>query len=241
MNNCVYRFFDRDGVLLYVGLTNHLPGRIREHQESKSWWRHVTRVTVDHYPTRTDAAQAEDCAIRAEHPRYNIKGRPFTLDVVTWEKLVLVEPSLADLEDLAFQYDSRNHDGYDVWYTGDAGHRPFKRIVRDRVGWNVGGPCRRDYQQAADTLGLPDNEASGQTLGEFETVSALAERLHRDNCPPSTVHPIVGTSVAYDVALKYWLPFLCEVYLDREEVPQDYFGPTDVYYARQMTGLEVTF
>lgn len=70
---CVYRFFDNDGDLLYVGCTIS-PSRIEHHRFIKAWWTQITNITVEHYSTRREALDAELTAIHAEFPRFNVVG-----------------------------------------------------------------------------------------------------------------------------------------------------------------------
>lgn len=72
----LYRFFDADGTLLYVGITNALHTRLKGHESTKPWWELVRSIRVDHLPTRQAALEAEAVAIRREHPAFNIAGRP---------------------------------------------------------------------------------------------------------------------------------------------------------------------
>lgn len=72
---CLYRFYDAEDQLLYVGITLHLPQRWASHAHDKSWWAEVARCTVEHHPDRISAGAAELTAIAAEHPRHNIVGR----------------------------------------------------------------------------------------------------------------------------------------------------------------------
>jgi len=67
----LYRFFDSEGVLLYVGVTVSVPTRIYQHRYDKPWWADVARVEVTWYETRTLALEAEAEAIRVEAPLYN--------------------------------------------------------------------------------------------------------------------------------------------------------------------------
>jgi GIY-YIG catalytic domain-containing protein len=72
----VYRFFDVDGDLLYVGITGRGKKRTSQHAADKRWWPQVASATFSHYPSRAAAADAEAKAIRDEHPLYNIaRGR----------------------------------------------------------------------------------------------------------------------------------------------------------------------
>lgn len=69
----VYRFFDTAGVLLYVGISKDLPTRWTHHRLDKPWWTNVATATLQHFPTRGEAEQAEREAIVAERPLYNVK------------------------------------------------------------------------------------------------------------------------------------------------------------------------
>lgn len=72
----LYRFFDADGALLYVGITADLGKRWAKHQSEKPWWPHVTKKTVRWYGERPSALAAEAEAIKDELPRYNVAGSP---------------------------------------------------------------------------------------------------------------------------------------------------------------------
>lgn len=68
----LYRFFDSEGNLLYVGISLHAALRVMEHRIEKPWWPEVATITVEHLTgSRTTAARAERRAIKREHPRYN--------------------------------------------------------------------------------------------------------------------------------------------------------------------------
>ena len=67
----LYRLFDRDDNLLYVGIT-FMPGnRFRQHKREKRWWSEVARRETVVFPNRQEAEDAERDAIRAERPIYN--------------------------------------------------------------------------------------------------------------------------------------------------------------------------
>jgi hypothetical protein len=72
----VYRFFAESGELLYVGVTSNPVARFRAHEIQKSWWSEVADTTLEEYPTRQDALTAEQRAICAEMPRYNVIHKP---------------------------------------------------------------------------------------------------------------------------------------------------------------------
>jgi hypothetical protein len=74
----LYRHYDANDRLLYVGITDASRGgrRWNEHADDKPWFHLVARSSIsDPYPTRAAALYAEACAIRDERPIHNI-SRP---------------------------------------------------------------------------------------------------------------------------------------------------------------------
>ena len=70
MSGSVYRMFDQDGALLYVGATGSMPRRLQQHAGSRPWWHEVAQITVQHFDTMDEALKVELAAIIAESPRY---------------------------------------------------------------------------------------------------------------------------------------------------------------------------
>jgi len=70
----LYRFYDEDGVLLYVGVTNSIETRFRWHAANQPWWPEVVDCRPTFYPNRAAVERAEYDAIRYERPRYNRKA-----------------------------------------------------------------------------------------------------------------------------------------------------------------------
>jgi hypothetical protein len=70
----LYRFFDRQGQLLYLGITRRLRIRMTEHARdyAETWWPLVSSRTVSWYETRSQAWRTERDAIRTENPPYNV-------------------------------------------------------------------------------------------------------------------------------------------------------------------------
>jgi len=71
----VYRLFDRQQRLIYVGATAHPEVRIDVHRKGIWWGPQIHRIKLKVYPNRTAATDAEKEAIRTEHPRWNINLR----------------------------------------------------------------------------------------------------------------------------------------------------------------------
>lgn len=71
----VYRLYDKNDRLIYIGATHHLPMRMKFH-EQRSWWNDlIGRIEYADYPTRDDALAAEAVAIQEEEPVYNVLHR----------------------------------------------------------------------------------------------------------------------------------------------------------------------
>lgn len=72
----LYRLFDKDGGLLYVGITVDVEQRMTAHRSEKTWWPDVATKRIEWFPNRPAALRAELVAIGAEQPRHNIAGAP---------------------------------------------------------------------------------------------------------------------------------------------------------------------
>lgn len=72
----VYRFYDRTGRLLYVGIAHDTDKRWREHARDKDWWNEVHWRTAVWHTSRLGAAIEEYCAFKYENPIYN-KSRDY--------------------------------------------------------------------------------------------------------------------------------------------------------------------
>lgn len=68
----VYRFYDTDGSLLYVGVAVDPKARWYGHAQDKPWWPDVAVKEIEWFDGRSAAERAEIKAIQDERPRYNI-------------------------------------------------------------------------------------------------------------------------------------------------------------------------
>lgn len=68
----LYRFFNANDELLYVGVTMNPPQRFRTHALLKEWWDEVDRIDLERHETRADVLAAEEAAIRTERPLHNV-------------------------------------------------------------------------------------------------------------------------------------------------------------------------
>lgn len=70
----VYRIYDADWQLLYIGVTTNLVMRLAAH--GNKWWGYrIAKTKAQVYRTRSEAAAVEKAAIRAERPRFNVMHR----------------------------------------------------------------------------------------------------------------------------------------------------------------------
>ncbi|MFD7980225.1 GIY-YIG nuclease family protein [Streptomyces sp. NPDC059071] len=71
----LYRLFDREGGLLYVGVTYDIDQRLKQHEQQKYWWPDVSRWEVTWFGSRAEAEAAEVAAIRSERPLHDHSDR----------------------------------------------------------------------------------------------------------------------------------------------------------------------
>lgn len=91
---CLYRHFDKDGVLLYVGISNDVRYRTDTHRKISRWFLDIAKITVTHFPSRDDALVAEKRAIKEETPKFNIVGRETTALLFTANEIEATKPLL---------------------------------------------------------------------------------------------------------------------------------------------------
>jgi predicted GIY-YIG superfamily endonuclease len=68
----VYRLYDAERNLLYVGITNNVRARFRWHASNQPWWLSVADVESEEVASREEAIDRELALINALRPRHNI-------------------------------------------------------------------------------------------------------------------------------------------------------------------------
>lgn len=81
----LYRHYDADGVLLYVGVSLSAIVRLAQHRSASHWFSEIARIEIKQYPTRESVLLAERKAIFEENPRHNLM-RPTSAEVKREEK-----------------------------------------------------------------------------------------------------------------------------------------------------------
>ncbi len=100
----LYRHFDKDGALLYVGISTNVVVRLSQHSKYSHWFDEITNITIESYPTRDDALDAETKAIQTENPKYNIAKtkKPYERWSVNVEEAMLRSRAKLDGEVIKF-------------------------------------------------------------------------------------------------------------------------------------------
>ena len=72
MTTYLYRLWDENDRLLYIGISKSAIHRLHEHLTEQPWAEQVAKQTIERYATREEAAQAEVEAIQSEVPLHNV-------------------------------------------------------------------------------------------------------------------------------------------------------------------------
>lgn len=69
--HAVYKHFDANGQLLYIGVSLNHFARLAQHSDTSHWFNDIARIEVIACATRADALAKERSLIRAERPKHN--------------------------------------------------------------------------------------------------------------------------------------------------------------------------
>lgn len=69
----LYRHFDLQGRLLYVGIASNVLSRMKSHRHRSHWHRRIVRIELTWFPSRAAAKAAEAEAIARERPMFNLQ------------------------------------------------------------------------------------------------------------------------------------------------------------------------
>lgn len=86
----LYRHFNAEGTLLYVGISLRPFSRFKEHNTHSEWADQIANMTIEYFPNRMEAMAAETKAVQEENPAHNIRLRkpklPVKLAKITMER-----------------------------------------------------------------------------------------------------------------------------------------------------------
>ena len=85
----LYRVYDGQDTLLYIGISNDFGTRWKQHAKVQPWWGEHRRMTVEWRDSRPEAEAAETAAIKTEHPRFN---KMHNRDPHTEPEMTLTDP-----------------------------------------------------------------------------------------------------------------------------------------------------
>lgn len=72
MKNKLYRHFDSQDCLLYVGTSTSICTRLSQHKVHSGWYDSIVKITIENFESKRDMLDAEKIAIQNENPKYNI-------------------------------------------------------------------------------------------------------------------------------------------------------------------------
>lgn len=119
----LYRFFDQDGALLYIGISADVRRRISQHRKDKPWWKESARIEMEHYPNAEEARAAEKIAIKTENPRHNVADVSSEDDTESYEWVIVEHEPEVDFTDPVERVRHR--------YRTDPA---FRQMIRERSG-----------------------------------------------------------------------------------------------------------
>jgi hypothetical protein len=169
----VYRLFDTNRRLLYVGIAGNPGRRFEQHRLDRPWWADVATVTLEHYPARTEASAAEIHAIRTESPVHTIAGwtapppaRLATPELVArFDALVALDIRLGVLREVAktIAHTLGDNPEYcaDIWSSGYTFRPTLRDLLSDLIGTRATewAPAELRNHAAAETaFVIVDNE-----------------------------------------------------------------------------------
>lgn len=68
----LYRHFDHEGRLLYIGVSMTVTGRTAQHETYAPWFQQIDHIKLEWFGSRSSAMRAEKYAIKSEKPLHNV-------------------------------------------------------------------------------------------------------------------------------------------------------------------------
>jgi hypothetical protein len=78
VRTALYRHFDKNGNLLYVGVSLNAIERTISHRDKSHWYNDIARIEIEWHHSRSAAYYHQKQAIQREHPRYNVRDNAST-------------------------------------------------------------------------------------------------------------------------------------------------------------------
>jgi predicted GIY-YIG superfamily endonuclease len=87
----LYRHFDKNKTLLYVGVSLSCAARLAQHRDHAHWFKDVDSVTIERFSTRREALEAEKIAVVSENPKCNIQLKKTIAEIARENKRLQTE------------------------------------------------------------------------------------------------------------------------------------------------------
>lgn len=71
----IYRHFDKEGTLLYIGTTANIFQRMLGHSRQSHWHDQIANITLEHCSSKKEAFKREAEAIFKETPLFNVRSQ----------------------------------------------------------------------------------------------------------------------------------------------------------------------
>lgn len=104
----LYRHFDSNKKLLYVGISLNSVARLAQHRDTAHWFDDIANVTIETFSTREEALTAERKAIVNENPVCNIYHKRTLKEIEQEENLRAAEFAQKAKQQLFTKYVSYN-------------------------------------------------------------------------------------------------------------------------------------
>jgi excisionase family DNA binding protein len=138
----LYRHFNRDGELLYVGISLNALGRLEQHGVVSLWFDEIHRVEIETFASRSAALAAEREAIKSEKPRHNVQHKVVErrqidptesrVNESRYDLFVRVCKPVYTIEEVAAVLEVRKHTVESLISSGELGHI---ELPTSRQGW----------------------------------------------------------------------------------------------------------
>jgi predicted GIY-YIG superfamily endonuclease len=84
----LYRAFNKEGELLYIGISSQWHHRLHQHEKTSAWIEEADHVTIERFPDRETVAEAERRAVLTEKPRDNkVFAHDYESPAAHWAKI----------------------------------------------------------------------------------------------------------------------------------------------------------
>lgn len=129
MKQNLYRFYDNEGRLLYVGITNEWFRRFHNHERKATWFSEVASATFEFFETREEVELAEKIAIQNENPIWNkVHNVRYESPMDHFQKLKFWTFTSAEPDDLHYRFIEQTKDSFLALY-GDKERKSSMRLA----------------------------------------------------------------------------------------------------------------